>query len=260
MSTPRLRAAKANGRQMVNVLMMTDVQPQHVGAPSLLRGLSTAEIEAVVSAGQLLVLNKGARLFSQGTLHDGIFLIRSGRIRVFYVAPSGREITLGYWFPGNFVGAPEIFKRGLHDWSGTAASNSSVLQLKGEVLREMVERMPALSIGIIEGLTFKGKCYSALAQMLGTRSATERLVHLLLHLMTLYGVEESTGIVIAAPLTVGDIAHMIGATRQWVTAVLNRLVERKILQVQGSDLTIIDRAALEQMRNSSAKRGASGTV
>ena len=161
---------------MVDVLMMTDVPPQRVGAPSLLRGLSSADIKAVVNAGQLLVLNKGARLFSQGALHDGIFLIRSGRIRVFYAAPSGREITLGYWFPGNFVGAPEIFKRGLHDWSGTAATNSSVLQLRGDVLREMVEKMPALSIGIIEGLTFKGKCYSALAQMLGTRSATERLV------------------------------------------------------------------------------------
>ena len=43
---------------------------------------------------------------------------------------------------------------------------------------------------IIEGLTFKGKCYSALAQMLGTRSITERLAHLLLHLVDIYGVKD----------------------------------------------------------------------
>ena len=53
--------------------------------------------------------------------------------------------------------------------------------------------IPALAIGIIEGLSFKGQCYSALAQMLGTRSPTERLAQLLLHLMNLYGVEERDG-------------------------------------------------------------------
>ena len=54
-------------------------------------------------------------------------------------------------------------------------------------------QIPTLAIGIIEGLTFKGKCYSALAQMLGTRSITERLAHLLLHLVDTYGVEDAAG-------------------------------------------------------------------
>ena len=51
-----------------------------------------------------------------------------------------------------------------------------------------------------EGLTFKGKCYSALAQMLDTRSVTERLAHLLLHLADSYGVEEE-GAVVAVGIT-----------------------------------------------------------
>ncbi len=55
---------------------------------------------------------------------------------------------------------------------------------------------PRFVFGLIEGLTFKGKCYSALAQMLGTRSVTERLAHLLLHLCDAYGVEEGGSIVI----------------------------------------------------------------
>lgn len=36
-------------------------------------------------------------MFAQGEHHDGIFIIQRGVVRVFYVVPSGREITLAYW-------------------------------------------------------------------------------------------------------------------------------------------------------------------
>ena len=150
---------------------------------TLFSGLTETEIAHVLGSGKRRVLYRGAQLFSQGSPQDGIFLIESGRIKVFYTAPSGREITLAYWHSGNFVGGPEVFKQGLHVWSGVAAVNSTVLHLPGDVLRRMVMTIPALAIGIIEGLSFKGQCYSALAQMLGTRSPTERLAQLLLHLM-----------------------------------------------------------------------------
>ena len=128
-----------------------------------------------MGSGKRRVLYRGTQLFSQGSPQDGIFLIESGRIKVFYIAPSGREITLAYWHSGNFVGGPEVFKQGLHIWSGEAAVNSTVLHLPGDILRKMVLTIPAFAVGIIEGLSFKGQCYSALAQMLGTRSPTERL-------------------------------------------------------------------------------------
>ncbi len=126
--------------------------------------------------GRRRVLYRGATLFTQETPNDGIWLIETGRIRVFYAAPTGREITLAYWYPGNFVGGPEVFGAGTHSWSGMAASNSTVLHLPGAALKQLVARIPSLAFGIIDGLTFKGRCYSALAQMLGTRSITDRLV------------------------------------------------------------------------------------
>ena len=196
---------------------MAEGGTQRSGPPYLFQGLTESEIAQVVGSGKRKVLYRGARLFSQGSPQDGIYLIETGRIKVFDTAPSGREITLAYWHSGNFVGGPEVFRQGLHVWSGEAAVNSSVLHLPGDILRRMVMTIPALAIGIIEGLSFKGQCYSALAQMLGTRSPTERLAQLLLHLMNLYGVEERDGILIAASFTHADLAHMTGVTRQSVT-------------------------------------------
>jgi CRP-like cAMP-binding protein len=226
------------GPARANALLLTDGEPEASKQRPLLLGLSERETAMVMEQGRRRVLYRGVTLFTQGTPHDGIYLIETGRIRVFYTAPSGREITLAYWYPGNFAGGPEVFGTGTHVWSGMAASNSSVVHLPGQALRGLVAQIPSLAIGIIEGLSFKGKCYSALAQMLGTRSITERLAHLLLHLADLYGVAEEEGTVIAATFTHADLAHMVGATRQWVTISLKRFSEQGIVQTRRSQIVI----------------------
>jgi CRP/FNR family transcriptional regulator, cyclic AMP receptor protein len=218
------------------------------GPPLLLQGLSPREREAVLAHGRRRVLYRGTTLFNQGAVHEGIYLVETGRIRVFYTAPSGREITLAYWHPGHFVGGPDVFGAGPHQWSGVAASNSTVLHLPGKALKSLVTQIPALAVGIIEGLAFKGRCYSALAQMLGTRSVTERLAHLLLHLAELYGVKEEGGTLIAAAFTHADLAHMVGATRQWVTISLKRLQAQDIVACRKSGIVIRRPDLLAAMR------------
>ena len=148
----RLRTEGPAGRS----LLLTENVRAIGGPPSLFETLSPSEREAVIRCGKRRVIYRGQTLFNQGSRHDGIFVIETGRIRVFYTAPSQREITLAYWHPGNFVGGPEIFGGGVHQWSGVATSNSSVVLLPGKDLRKLVVEIPNLAIGLIEGLTFKG--------------------------------------------------------------------------------------------------------
>jgi CRP/FNR family transcriptional regulator, cyclic AMP receptor protein len=229
-------------------LLLVESQALVGGPPPLFQFLTPREREQVLGYGRRRVLSRGQTLFNQGTTHEGIYLIESGRIRVFYSAPSGREITLAYWHPGNFVGGPEIFGSGTHLWSGVAATNSTVVQIPGKTLRTLVTQIPNLAIGLIEGLTFKGKCYSGLAQMLGTRSITERLAHLLLHLVDTYGVKEADGILISAAFTHADLAHMVGATRQWVTISLKRLQDRGVVICRKSRIIVRRPDALQEIR------------
>jgi CRP-like cAMP-binding protein len=223
------------------------------GGPSLFEALSAAERETVLSHGKKRVFFRGQTLFNQGARHDGIFLIQTGRVRVFYTAPSEREITLAYWHPGNFVGGPNVFGDSVHQWSGVAVTDTSVVQLPGRALRRLVVEVPNLAIGLIEGLTFKGRCYSALAQMLGTRSIIERLAHLLLHLVDLYGVKDDEGILIGAAFTHADIAHMVGATRQWVTISLKRMHDKDIVLSSKSRIIVRRPDLLEKMRGDGSR-------
>jgi len=247
-SVPREGSPPRISKSSSSSLLLTENDRQIGGPPSLVENLTGREREIVLNAGRRRVLYRGQTLFNQGTRHDGIYLIETGRIRVFYIAPSGREITLAYWHPGNFVGGPEVFGSGIHHWSGIATSNSSVVHLPGKELRALATEIPSLAIGLIEGLAFKGKCYSALAQMLGTRSITERLAHLLLHLLDLYGVDDPDGTLIASAFTHADLAHMVGATRQWVTISLKRLQDKGILRTRRSQIIILRPDCLEVMK------------
>src|SRR5438128_5104452 len=242
---PRPPLSQAGGRQ---ALLLSESRALLAGPPPLFQALSSRERELVLSHGRRRVLNHGQTLFSQGTTHEGIYLIESGRIRVFYNAPSGREITLAYWYPGNFVGGPDIFGTSVHLWSGIATTNGCVVQLPGKALRNLVMQIPALGIGLIEGLAFKGKCYSALVQMLGTRSITEPLAHLLLHLVDAYGIKVPDGTLIGAAFTHADLAHMVGATRQWVTISLQRLQEQGVVVCRKSQIIVRRLDALSEMR------------
>jgi CRP-like cAMP-binding protein len=233
-----------------NALLLAEAHGAVSGMPNLLGRLGDAERAQVLAHGRARSLERGETLFRQGDPHTGIFLIESGLIRVFYSAPSGREITLAYWYPGNFVGGPEVFGGGTHVWSGVATRRSTALALGGAELRRLIAQIPELGIGIIEGLVFKGKCYSALAQMLGTRSVTERLSLLLRSLCQLYGIEEASGIFIGAAFTHEDLAHMVGATRQWVTMTLKRFQEQGVLRLGRGQLTVLRLDLLEQVGRS----------
>ena len=72
----------------------------------------------------------GETLFAQGERHHGVFIVESGLVRTFYASPSGREITLAYWKPGNIVGTPHVLSPGSHMWSGVAFEDCQVLALR----------------------------------------------------------------------------------------------------------------------------------
>lgn len=227
-------------------IRLTVVDDQATNRASLIGRLPPEAREQVESYGIKRSYNRGDFILRQGQLHDGIVIIETGLVRSFYTAPSGKEITLAYWLPGNFVGGPEIFGGGLHVWSATAAKKSLVTHLPGSGLRELARSVPDLALEIIDALVFKARCYSSLAQMLGTRSLAQRLAQVLLHMANNYGLDErdeNGGVAVAAAFTHAEIAKLIGATRQWVTISLNRMQQEGILR-QNRGLLVIQRMDL----------------
>jgi CRP/FNR family transcriptional regulator, cyclic AMP receptor protein len=218
----------------------------NIGARFLDR-LSAAETAELRKQARRMTVPQGTAVFTQGDRHEGIFIIDSGQVRVYYTAPSGREITLAYWTPGHFIGGPEIAGGGAHMWSGVAVNDCEITVLASASLQRLLARIPNFALALIDGLVAKGKCYSSMAQMLGTRSVIERLAQYLLNLSELYGEPDGTAVVIARKVTHDQIAAMVGSTRQWVTMMLKRFQNQHIVSIDGSIIRIERIDLLEQI-------------
>ena len=219
------------------------------GPPPIFRNLTPSEVESIVQESKQLIIYRGESLFKQGAPQDGIYVVETGRIKVFYVDPSGREITLAYWHSGNFVGGPDVFEGGNHVWSGKASPNSRLLHIPGVTLRKKVKDIPSLAINVIEGLSFKGRCYSALAQMLGTNSPAQRLAYLISHLGDLYGLDGPEGRMIEAQFSHAALAGMIGVTRQAVTTNLKRFAELGIIALDSAGIIVKKPHVLDEIKS-----------
>ncbi|MDB2407903.1 Crp/Fnr family transcriptional regulator [Jannaschia sp.] len=209
-----------------------------------LAALPPGDQRQVRAMGTRCPFEKGTAVFHQGDAHTGIWIIEKGRARTYYTAPSGREITLAYWSAGHFIGGPEVFGTGRHVWSSDALEPCEMLFLSGASLRKLVRTQPEVAIAVIEGLVAKGKCYSALIQMLGTRSVAERLRQFLVILADANGHQEGNSVIIARTITYEQIATVVGATRQWVTQSLDKLRADGVLDLTRGEIVIHDVTAL----------------
>jgi CRP/FNR family cyclic AMP-dependent transcriptional regulator len=238
-----LKAAGSTATEALGAFYLTEMIADLRRGTSFLERLTLEEVSTVRRASTIVTAAAGDTVFHQGDAHNGIYLIEAGRVRSFYAGPSGKEITLAYWTPGHFIGGPEVFGGGTHIWSAVAVEKSKLTYLPGHVIRGLVRTMPTFAECIIDGLVEKGRCYSALVQMLGTRSVTERLAQVLLILAEM---DERAGqpAAVSRRITHDQLASIVGSTRQWVTTTLARFQKAGHIGVKRNAIVVLDAAAL----------------
>jgi len=233
------------------------------GQPDLFAGLRPADRQAFLAKCRQHQFAPGAHLFAQGEPYTVSYLIRSGVVRTYYVAPTGKEITIAYWTAGVLVGGPNVFREYRpHIWSAQAATEVLAECVRGRDLEELSLELPRLAHYLIETLTFKLEWTSVLLQTFGTQSVRSRLAHLLLQLSERYGLERSDGTLIAHHFSHDELARMVGATRPWVTIAIKNLRKHEIVACSGRHIIVRDRAGLERLvlaqPNASKARRAAG--
>jgi CRP/FNR family cyclic AMP-dependent transcriptional regulator len=65
---------------------------------------SSHHTDALAARGTLRTFRRGLLLIQEGDLGSTLYIVRSGRLRAFAADPLGKEITLGIYGPGEYVG------------------------------------------------------------------------------------------------------------------------------------------------------------
>ena len=235
-----MMAAFRISKVLRNTTLLSPPPGQSDGAPHLWHQLSPATQSSVLALGRFREYRSGDLLFNQGDAHNGIYLIEAGLVKSFYVSEEGRELTLGFWAAGHYVGAPQMFGEGKHAWSSVAAAPTRCLWLSGPELRELSRTHSDLALALIEALIHKSQCYCALLQLLATHSMRVRLARLLAMLAAR---EPDTPAIIRLSQT--ELASMIGSTRQWVSQSLARFeTEGLLARLADGTYSVRDECAL----------------
>lgn len=216
----------------------------HVGNCSLFQQLSADEITRLEEQSRSRTFRKGAAVYLPSDQADSVFLLAEGRIRLCSITPDGKEAIMGFVEPGEVFGELALFESNSHEERAEAATDSTVVLMPGELLRQCMENSPKLAIGVTKLIGLRRARIERRLRSLLFRSNRERLVQLLLDLAEQYGQKNALGVLIGISLTQQDLASIIGATRESVTMILGELKSEGLLHVARQKIFIRDIALL----------------
>ncbi|MFT4121103.1 Crp/Fnr family transcriptional regulator [Bradyrhizobium sp.] len=211
----------------------------------LLKALDKPDLALVMQTGRLTTYPNRDYLLREGEPANGIHIILSGIVESTHAGTQGRELMLSTWEAGDFVGAPYILGDHRHSWSARALGRVEALHLDQAMIRRLIAQSPSFAIALIECLGFKGETYSMLAQTLAGQKAAERLVLLLVKLCE-NAAQDENGPISLGRITQANLARMIGATRQSISLILNRLQDEGIIATGPTKMVVNDLAALRK--------------
>lgn len=161
----------------------------------------------------------GEVLFRQGDSADCLYVLLSGKVRVYSDNGQGREVTYDTLRAGEIFG--ELFlDGGPRSASVQAITAIECLIVKETKLHTIVHDHPDLTIRLLVELFGRLRRSSRMIESLALVNVRDRVVNML----------EERGIPDGAvkrvpPLTQGDIAANIGATREMVNHAIKQLIQ-----------------------------------
>jgi CRP/FNR family transcriptional regulator, cyclic AMP receptor protein len=192
---------------------------------------------------------KGTFIILEGEPGEALFLIRSGRIKIFKTTPDGREQILNILRDGSVFAEVVLFDGGAYPASAQALEDSLVGHLRNEDMEMMLEQHPMLAIKMLRIMGGRLRRAQGLIGDLALQDAYGRLAGLLLRAARQQGQKTPEGIVLQITLTRQEMANMVGTSRETVARILSRFQQDGALRVERQKFTILAEEKLQDWIN-----------
>ena len=215
--------------------------------PTLCEALSRSEAELFEHA-RPMTLGAGERLCVAGDRDLGVYVVRSGVLKLIGNSASGRESIICLAFPGEIIGEVAAFDGGPQPVDVVAASRSELLAISAQALVRAVLEVPGVAVaaGALMARRSRWMCDTAVERNI--RYAPARLAGRLLGLAQHCGAEVGESIQIGLPLAQSDIGKLAGMCRESVCRALRSFQEAGAIDYSRSQLSILNPLVLEEIR------------
>ena len=204
-------------------------------------GVPPAELERAARAAKELSFEKGEVLFLEGEPCKGLYLVESGRIRVFKSSLEGREQVLMIAGAGDSFNDVPVFDGGPNPASALALEPATVLVVPKEAVLEPIKGCPAAA-AVLKLFAGRLRYLTGVVEDLSFRPVLARLAKVLLE-----AAEEEGGASPSKRLTQDEMAAMVGSVRDVVGRALKQLQREGAIRVEGRRILIVDQEKLRDI-------------
>lgn len=200
--------------------------------------LSPGELDAVTRYAARATWPAGFVIYQGGTPADGVFIVLRGRVVLRSRVKAGRGYVPSIATAGETFGAEGLAPRANYMTDARADDDSETLFLSGARFRALTREQAPLALAVI------GQVMSEHAQLLGkmrelaTLGVERRVVAAIARLARHPAFLAPDRRVVLAPSLYRLLCELVGATRESVTLVLNRLVGQGLVERRGADLLV----------------------
>ena len=226
--------------------MQEPVSPKQIlMATPLFGALEESEVNSLAGRCGIRVFPAGEMLFAEGEPCRGLYIVVSGRVRIFKTAVNGREQVLAVEGPGASVAELPVFDGGSYPASGAAVERTEALFVSRADLRAICLEKPEVSLKMLQVVGARLRRLVGIIEELSFTTVRQRLISLLLRQAGTEGRPTERGMVFTLNASHQELAAQIGTVRELVSRNLARLQAQSFIEMNGRQITILDREGLE---------------
>ena len=199
--------------------------------------LSDRELDVIRAVASEKSYAKNAVVLTEGEMGDSLYMIQSGKVKVFIGDEEGREIILKILGPGAFFGEMSMIDKQPRSASVTTIEASTFQVLTHVMFEKCVEQEPRIATMVMQILAQRVREADRKIGTLALMDVYGRVASTLLEL----AVYQDGKLVVGEKLSQQDLANMVGASREMVNRILKDLVDRGCISIESKNITIINR-------------------
>jgi CRP/FNR family transcriptional regulator, cyclic AMP receptor protein len=195
--------------------------------------LPQALLDQIASVATVRTFPKRAIIVTEGDDTDSLYVVLSGKARVFVADEKGKEVQLNQLGAGEYFGEVTL-DGGPRSASVTAVEDCRCAVVKRTELTTFLEKHPDLALHIMRKLARRVRDLTENVRSLALMDVYGRVARLLLELAE----EEDGKLVIRENLTHKDIASRVGASREMISRIFSDLAEGGYVRKEDGNLII----------------------
>ncbi len=218
---------------------------------ALFTSLSETEMRALCSRVTKRHFRRGELLFSEGDPCSGLFLVASGKVRIFKLSPAGREQVLAVEGPGSSFAELPVFDGGKYPASASALEDTETLFISRQDFQSYCREHPDVTLRVLAVVGARLRRLVGIIEDLSFSTVRQRLISLLLRAAQESGSAAKHLVRVELTKSHQDLAAELGTVRELISRNLSRLQAEGLIEVDGRTIVIKDLATLEREQDSS---------